>query len=89
MSTNAKGGPPAIADPLLTGPQVAGRLGIDSATWRGYVHRGYAPPPNDPGDTSLPVNRRTPKWRQSTVDQWQAARRTQSWRAGLTSGPSE
>jgi predicted DNA-binding transcriptional regulator AlpA len=61
------------ADPLLTGPQVAARVGLAPATWRGYVSRGHAPAPDDPDD-DRPPNRRQPRWRQSTIDRWQAAR---------------
>lgn len=77
-----------MTDPLLAGPQVAGRLGITAATWRGYVGRGQAPPADDPGDLDQPANRRTPKWRESTIERWDAERRGQAWRAGITSaGP--
>lgn len=69
----------SIDDPLLTGPQTAGRLGIKPGTWRAYVHRRQAPPPDDP-DLDTPVNRRLPRWRTSTIDRWDDARRTQAWR---------
>ncbi len=58
---------------LLTGPQIAALLGIGDATWRGYVSRGQAPAPDDPDD-GRPPNRRTPRWRRATVEQWQATR---------------
>ncbi len=60
-------------DPMLTGPQAAGRLGIKPGTWRGYVARGQAPPPDDPDD-DRPKNRRQPRWLTSTIDTY--ARRT-------------
>lgn len=64
-------------DPLLTGPQVAGRLGISASTWRAYVARGQAPPPDDPDDVDrhgqpVPKNRRIPRWQQSTIDTYAA-----------------
>lgn len=76
-----------VPDPLLTGPEVAALLDIDPGTWRGYVHRGQAPKADEPGDESLSANRRTPRWRLSTIERWQAGRRTQAWRAGVT-GPN-
>lgn len=60
-------------DPLLTGPQAAERVGIAAATWRSYVHRGYAPPADDP-DADRPPNRRSPRWLASTVDTFDANR---------------
>lgn len=66
-------------DPWLTGIQVANRLGIQPATWRGYVHSGRAPAPDDP-DSDRPVARRQPRWRQSTIDRWSKQRRGQGWR---------
>ncbi len=60
-------------DSLLTGPQVAGRLGISPGTWRGYVSRGRAPAPDDP-DVGRPPNRRQPRWKTSTIDTWQTDR---------------
>ncbi len=55
------------SDDLLTGPQVAARLGITPGTWRGYVARGQAPPPDDP-DTDRPASRRQPRWRTETIE---------------------
>lgn len=69
-------------DPLLTGPQIAGRLGIQPGTWRGYVRRGLAPPADDP-DEGRPVNRRSPRWRTSTVDRFAANRAGQGKRTDL------
>lgn len=63
----------ADPDPLLTGPQSAQRAGLAPATWRNYVHRGYAPPPDDP-DGSQPPSRRNPRWHASTVDRFKASR---------------
>lgn len=71
-------------DDLLTGPQVAALLGVKAATWRGYVSRGQAPAPDDPDD-GRPAERRTPRWRRSTVETWREARRGQEWRRGVTS----
>jgi hypothetical protein len=64
-------------DPLLTGPQIAGRLGISASTWRAYVSRGQAPAPDDPGDTDrhgqpIPKKRRIPRWKTSTIDTYAA-----------------
>jgi hypothetical protein len=57
----------SAADPLLTGPEAAKRAGVTPGTWRGYVFRGIAPPPDDPDD-DRPANRRMPRWLTSTVD---------------------
>lgn len=47
----------------------AARRGIKPGTWRVYVHRGYAPAPDDPDDQDgRPVNHRRPRWRPETVD---------------------
>lgn len=70
-------------DPLLTGPQVAGRLFIKPATWRGYVKRGHAPPPDDPDENTV-KERRTPRWRQSTIDAWHASRPGRGTRTDLS-----
>lgn len=47
--------------------------GMTPNTWRSYVSRGYAPAPDDP-DLGRPVNRRTPRWKLSTVADWQHTR---------------
>lgn len=47
----------------------ARRRGITPGTWRVYVHRGYAPAPDDPDDQDgRPPNHRRPRWRPETVD---------------------
>lgn len=69
-------------DPLLTGPEAAARLGLTAGTWRGYVHRGLAPKPDDP-DEGRPANRRSPRWRTSTVDRFAANRAGQGRRTDL------
>ena len=74
-------------DPLLTGPEAAARLGLTTATWRGYVHRGYAPPA-DEVDADVPASRRSPRWRASTVDAFQATRRGQGARTDLPEAAS-
>lgn len=61
-------------DPLLTGPQAADRLGIEPSTWRAYVSRGQAPPPDDP-DLGQIKQRRNPRWRQSVIDEIKARKR--------------
>lgn len=60
-------------DPLLTGPQAAHRIGIDPATWRSYVSKGYAPNA-DYADENAPPNRANPRWLTSTVDLYIANR---------------
>jgi len=69
-------------DRLLTGPEVAQLLKIDPATWRGYVRRGYAPKADDPDDTR-PVQRRSPRWRLSTVAEYLEKRKGQGHRSDL------
>ena len=62
----------------LTTEQVARRLGIAPATWRGYVHRGKAPKP----DRKLgPLN----LWRPSTIDAWVHVRPGQGFRSDRVS----
>jgi hypothetical protein len=63
----------AKKDPLLTGPEAAERAGIAPATWRSYAARGYVPPADDPDD-DRPPNRRSPRWKTSTVDHFIANR---------------
>jgi hypothetical protein len=72
----------ADPDPLLTGPEAAKRCNISANTWRGYVHRGYVPPADDP-DEGRPVNRRSPRWYQSTVDHFRTHRRGHGARTDL------
>lgn len=66
---------------LLTGSEVARLLGIKPATWRSYVHRGYAPRPDDPGVG--PVNNREPRWRLCRVREFLVQRRGQGRRTDL------
>lgn len=47
--------------------EAASHCGIPDATWRSYVSRGTAPPPD------LRIGR-TPAWRPSTVRGWHADR---------------
>lgn len=63
----------ADPDRLLTGPEVCALLGIEPGTWRTYVCRGQAPVADDPGVG--PANRRTPRWRLSTVREYSRGRR--------------
>lgn len=49
----------------LTVAQVAERLAIKPATWRGYVSRGAAPPADGHYD------KRTPWWREKTIDKYE------------------
>ncbi len=69
-----------LEDPLLTGKEVAARLGITPAGWRSTVSAGYAPAADDPGDMSVPVNRRSPRWRVSSVDKFVQERASAKWR---------
>ncbi len=61
-------------DPLLTVAEVAARLDIKPVTWRSYVSRGTAPPPDAP-DLGRPEARRAPRWLTSTIDAWAPSRR--------------
>lgn len=72
----------------LTIPQVAERLEISPATWRGYVSRaekaraeGRATPSMAPPKDGE-YGPGTPWWWESTVDEWNASRRGHGWRAG-------
>lgn len=73
------------ADKLLTGPEAAARLGLTPATWRGYVSKGYAPKPDD-ADEGRPVNRRAPRWRVSTIDEFAGNRLGQGARTDRKAG---
>jgi hypothetical protein len=73
-------------DPLLSTAQVAARAGCRPGTWRAWVarrDRTGAPEPDDPGDLAAPANRRNPRWRQSRVDAWLAARPGKGTRTDL------
>lgn len=55
-------------DPLVSAKEAAELLGIKPATWRSYVSRGQAPPPDEPDDEpGKPACHRFPRWRRSTV----------------------
>lgn len=56
-------------DPLLYTEDVAQVLGIQPKSWRSAVGRGLAPAADDPDDET-PVNRRRPRWRESTVAEY-------------------
>lgn len=73
-------------DPLLTIADIVKQFDkMAEATWRSYVSRGRAPQPDDPDDANgRPANRRTPRWRQSTIDRWKNTRRGQDWAKGTT-----
>lgn len=76
-----------VADPerLLTGPQVAASLGMTPGAWRKAVSKGYAPAADDPGEG--PVNRRTPRWRVSTVREFKLrGRKGAGYRSDLKKG---
>lgn len=58
---------------LLSATQAAARAGIATSTWRGYVARGQAPPPD-----TYEADR--PRWHPATVDRWLAERPGRSGR---------
>lgn len=59
-------------DSLLSGAQIADLLGIVPATWRSLVRSGHAPPADEPGVG--PVNRRSPRWKVSTITEFRRTR---------------
>ncbi|CAJ64208.1 hypothetical protein FRAAL5575 [Frankia alni ACN14a] len=61
-------------DPLMTVLQVADHLRITPSSWRANVASGDAPAADDP-DTDRPANRRRPRWRRSTIEEWNRTRR--------------
>lgn len=61
-------------DPLMTGGEAAELCGLAPATWRYYHRVGIVPPADDPGDLASPPNRRTPRWRRSTVEHFRTHR---------------
>jgi hypothetical protein len=48
----------AEPDPLLSARQAAELVGISPNTWRSALARGAVPPPDEPGDLSVPPNNR-------------------------------
>ncbi|HLL69112.1 MAG TPA: hypothetical protein VK453_25855 [Micromonosporaceae bacterium] len=48
----------------LTTAEAAKLAGVQPVTWRGYVHRQHAPPPDGHLDA------RTPYWYRGTVETW-------------------
>ena len=60
-------------DRLLTSKEAAEVVGVKPATWLSLVSQGYAPKPDDP-DEGRPVNRRTPRWLESSVETFKANR---------------
>jgi hypothetical protein len=60
-------------DDLLTGPQAAIFSGLTPSDFRNRVNSGRAPSP-DEADEGAPANRRTPRWRRSTLIAWNATR---------------
>lgn len=60
---------------LLTVAQVAELVGVQPATWRGWVSRQW--PRDNPAPRSRPedaLDRRTPRWREAEVRAWMARR---------------
>jgi predicted DNA-binding transcriptional regulator AlpA len=79
------GGPVTVvgeSDPLLSGRQVAARVGVAPSSWRSLVSRGLAPVADVPDD-DRPAHSRFPRWRRSTVDRWAASRPGQGFRSDL------
>lgn len=62
-------------DPLLTAKMAGEAAGMTAGAWRGLVSSGAAPVADDPGDLEVPANRRSPKWRLSSVARYVAGRR--------------
>lgn len=60
----------------LTANQIAAKLGIEQTTWRGYVSRGDAPPPDK---TLGPLN----LWLVDTFEEWRDSRPGQGRRKDL------
>ena len=58
-------------DPLLYAHQVAEQIGVTVGTWRGYVSRGQAPPPDDQVIDGSHVR---PQWRRSVIQAWMDGR---------------
>jgi hypothetical protein len=67
-------------DQLLTVAQAAARAGMTPGAWRALVSSGHVPPADDPGDMAAPANRRSPKWKVSTVDAYRGSRRVRRGR---------
>lgn len=59
-------------DLLLSAREAASRAGVSYGAWKVYVHRGTAPPPDDPDEDEPNKYRRKPRWRGSTVDAFRA-----------------
>ncbi len=53
----------------LDNEAAAALAGVKLCTWRSYVARGYAPPPDDPDLDRIRCHRR-PRWRASTLAGW-------------------
>jgi predicted DNA-binding transcriptional regulator AlpA len=58
-----------MTDPLLTVREVAGVLGVTAGAVRSLRSQGYLPEPDEPDEETVP-NRRTPRWRTSTITTW-------------------
>ncbi len=73
-----------MTDPApVLNEEAAALAGVTPSTWRNYVTRGYAPPP----DGRLG---RTPWWHRATIDGWLETRPGQGARTDLhTSQPTE
>jgi predicted DNA-binding transcriptional regulator AlpA len=57
-----------VTDDQLTTANAAALVGVTPATFRSYVAKRYAPPPDGHHD------QRTPFWLRSTIETWQASR---------------
>lgn len=60
-------------DELIGNDAAAAHVGLRSATWRHYVHKGQAPPPHRRDSETRPGHG-LPVWRQRDLDEWMAQR---------------
>jgi predicted DNA-binding transcriptional regulator AlpA len=63
----------AHPDRLLTAAEAAALLGMSAATFRAQARRSGLTP--DEPQLDRPVNRRSPRWKLSTIAKWQHTRR--------------
>lgn len=63
---------------LLDAESAAARARVKRGTWTSYVARGQAPRPDE-----RDLRTGSPRWRESTVDEWLAARPGQGARTDL------
>jgi hypothetical protein len=63
----------AHPDRLLTAAEAAALLGMSAPTFRAQARRNGLTP--DEPELDRPANRRSPKWKLSTIAKWQHTRR--------------